>query len=199
MLCIKLLLVGLLITASVGCSTVQRPITPANALLHSTDTAFALIDKSGWAKSEWKKYLRDDGHKAFSVSVLEDGSIYAVGFASDMKSKYWAVVGAQNLCKYFSEGYGVCRVVDIQTNHTKTQLTPVQIGQAPLQLIRHRDIRSYYQYKEEHGPKTIVIANPSGSVNWVSGEQLSSMQALDACEQSMAEYDVSCEVLESED
>ena len=45
----------------------------------------------------------------------------------------------------------------------------------------------------------IVIANPSGSVNWVSGEQLSSMQALDAGEQSMAEYDVSCEVLESED
>ena len=78
MLCIKLLLVGLLITASVGCSTVQRPITPANALLHSTDTAFALIDKSGWAKSEWKKYKsKNNGRRKFqidlAIAVMEYG------------------------------------------------------------------------------------------------------------------------------
>lgn len=202
MSCTRLLVVGFLIAASAGCATTPQspqPITAENKLLHSVDPAFGLIEQTDWAEKDWKKYQSETGHKAFSVSVLGDGSLYAVGFSADMKSRFLAIMASQHLCKYFSGGEGICRVVDIESNPINTKLTPSQIGQAPSRLLSHQGIESYYEYKEEPSPKAIAIANPSGAVYWVAGDPLSMTKAMNGCQASLAQYDVNCEVLENED
>ena len=154
-----------------------------------------------WIQDEYAEYQTRRGYKAFAIAVEHPPLIIATGFADDKVSKQAAFDEALRMCRHFSQGDGVCRVVDEQISDGYTGLTQHQIDTAPKELIAHRDIRRYVQYQQAMAPKAFVVAACSGQSFWLEQQQSrehAQDRALQECELNRHESDPCCTVLDSE-
>jgi hypothetical protein len=154
-----------------------------------------------WIKDEYKEYQSRRGYKAFAIAVGFPELIIATGFADDKVSKQAAYNEALRMCRHFSQGDGECRVVDEQVSNGYTGLTKKQIDDAPKELIAHRDIRQYVQYKKAEAPKAFIVAACSGQSFWFeqqNSKQEAEEKGLQKCEYNRHESDPCCTVLDSE-
>jgi hypothetical protein len=154
-----------------------------------------------WIKDEYKEYQSRRGYKAFAIAVGFPELIIATGFADDKVSKQAAYNEALRMCRHFSQGDGECRVVDEQVSNGYTGLTKKQIDDAPNELIAHRDIRQYVQYKKAEAPKAFIVAACSGQSFWFeqqNSKQEAEEKGLQKCEYNRHESDPCCTVLDSE-
>jgi hypothetical protein len=154
-----------------------------------------------WIKDEYKEYQSRRGYKAFAIAVGYPEFIIATGFADDKVSKQAAYDEALRMCRHFSQGDGECHVVDEQVSNGYTGLTKKQIDDAPKELIAHRDIRQYVQYKKAEAPKAFIVAACSGQSFWFeqqNSKQEAEEKGLQKCEYNRHESDPCCTVLDSE-
>jgi len=159
------------------------------------------LAKQQWVKDEYAEYQSRRGYKAFAIAVDYSGLIFATGFADDKVSKQAAFDEALRMCRHFSQGDGECRVVDEQASNGFTGLTKKQIEDAPKELIAHRDIRQYVQYKKAEAPKAFIVAACSGQSFWFEqqgSKQEAEEKGLQKCELNRHESDPCCTVLDSE-
>jgi len=159
------------------------------------------LEEQMWIRDEYSKYQSRRGYKAFAIAVDYSGLIFATGFGDDKVSKQAAFDEALRMCRHFSQGDGECRVVDEQVSNGFTGLTKKQIEDAPKELIAHRDIRQYVQYKKAEAPKAFVVAACSGQSFWFEQQATKAQaesKALQKCELNRHESDPCCSLLESE-
>ncbi|MCO4838307.1 MAG: hypothetical protein KC426_09500 [Oceanospirillaceae bacterium] len=159
------------------------------------------LAEQDWIRDEYATYQKRKGYKAFAISTDAGGTIFATGFADDKITVQAAYDEALRMCRHYSEGDGQCSVIDEQDSHERIGLTQKQIDTAPKELIAHRDIVRYVQYKKASAPKAFAVAACSGQSFWLANQasQANAEQdVLSMCETYRHASDPCCTMLESE-
>jgi len=158
------------------------------------------MEHERWVRDEFATYKSRRGFKAFAIAVQND-YVLATGFGDDKVTMEWAEREAMRMCHHFSQGAGVCAIVDKAESKGGHGLSQQQIDSAPKELIAHRDIRHYQNYLKAKAPKAFAVAACSGQAFWVAkakSKEQAAHEALYKCEDGRHASDPCCTVLEAE-
>ena len=190
----------LLFTGLTACMDIM-PNYNDQSYSEAKNTAFdAAMEHERWVRDEFATYKSRRGFKAFAIAVQND-YVLATGFGDDKTTMVQAETEAMRMCHHFSQGDGVCSIVDKAVSKGDHGLSQQQIDSAPKELIAHRDIRHYQNYLKAKAPKAFAVAACSGQAFWASkaaSKKQAVHDALRQCEDGRHASDPCCTVLEAE-